>query len=68
MKAVSDKNLCKIIEKRDWVLCRVKGSHHIYKHESYKDILVIPVHKNEDLKPGMLKSIMKITDIKEDEL
>lgn len=28
MKSVSGKKLCKIIEKRGWVLQRVTGSHH----------------------------------------
>ncbi|HEX7414595.1 MAG TPA: type II toxin-antitoxin system HicA family toxin, partial [Bacteroidia bacterium] len=31
MRSVSGKELCKIIEKKGWVLKRINGSHHIYK-------------------------------------
>lgn len=68
MKSISGKKFCKIVEKKGWVLKRIQGSHHIYKKEDTKDIIVIPVHKNDDLKTGLLKDIMKMADINEDEL
>lgn len=30
MKSGSGKELCKIVEKKGWVLKRINGSHHIY--------------------------------------
>ena len=68
MKSISGKKFCKIVEKKGWVLKRIQGSHHIYKKKDTKDIIVIPVHKKDDLKIGLLKSIMKIADISRDEL
>jgi predicted RNA binding protein YcfA (HicA-like mRNA interferase family) len=68
MKPVSGKEFCKIVEKKGWVLKRVQGSHHIYKKAGVENLLVIPVHKNQDLKHGLLKSIMKIADVSESEL
>lgn len=68
MKSVSGKEFCKVVEKKGWVLKRINGSHYIYKKDGVEDLLVIPVHKNQDLKQGLLKSIMKIADISESEL
>ena len=68
MKSVSGKQLCKVVEKKGWLLKRINGSHHIYKKVGVEHLLVIPVHKNQDLKPGLLRSIMKLADISENEL
>ncbi|MFW6359635.1 MAG: type II toxin-antitoxin system HicA family toxin [Chroococcales cyanobacterium] len=68
MKSVSGKKLCKIIEKKGWILKRVTGSHHIYQKSGEAKILSIPVHKNEDLKIGTLKSLMKVADLTEADL
>ena len=54
--------------KNGWVLKRISGCHHIYVKQGTDIILVIPVHKNEDLKTGLLLSLMKLSDIKESEL
>lgn len=42
MKSVSGKTLCKIVERKGWVLKRVTGSHHIYSREGIQVILSIP--------------------------
>lgn len=68
MKLVSGKELCKIVEKKGWILKRINGSHHVYKKAGEENILVIPVHKNKDLKQGLLRSIMKLATISESEL
>ncbi|MBI3501388.1 MAG: type II toxin-antitoxin system HicA family toxin [Bacteroidetes bacterium] len=68
MKSVSGKQLCKIVEKKGWLLKRINGSHHIYKKTGVEHLLVIPVHKNQDLNPGLLRSIMKLAGISENEL
>jgi predicted RNA binding protein YcfA (HicA-like mRNA interferase family) len=56
MKLISGKQLCIIVEKKGWILRKITGSHHIYKHPDFERILSIPVHKNKDLKIGTLKS------------
>jgi len=68
MKSVSGKKLCKIVERKGWILKKVTGSHHIYEKLSENKIISIPVHRNQDLKLGTLKSIMKIAELSEDDL
>lgn len=68
MKSISGKKFCKIVERNGWILKRINGSHHIYVKQGTDIILVIPVHKNDDLKTGLLLSLMKLSDIKESEL
>ena len=68
MKSVSGKRLCKIVERKGWVLRRITGSHHIYENPEFKQILSIPVHRNQDLKVGTLKALMKIAQLSEEDL
>ena len=63
MKSIFGKRLCKIVEKRGWILRKVTGSHHIYTKTGVDKILSIPVHKNQDLKIGTLKALMKIAEL-----
>ena len=50
MKSVSGKKLCKIVERKGWILKKVTGSHHIYEKLGENKIISIPVHRNQDLK------------------
>ncbi|MFN6566667.1 type II toxin-antitoxin system HicA family toxin [Dendronalium sp. ChiSLP03b] len=68
MKSISGKKLCKIVEQKGWVLRRIAGSHHIYENHEQEQILSIPVHRNQDLKVGTLKALMKIAQLSEEDL
>ena len=68
MKSLSGKALCKIVERRGWILKRVTGSHHIYSREGVQAILSIPVHGNRDLPIGTLRKIMKDAGLSEADL
>ena len=68
MKTISGKNFCKILEKKGWMLARINGSHHIYTKLGTIFRISVPVHKNKEMKVGLLKSLMKIADISESEL
>jgi predicted RNA binding protein YcfA (HicA-like mRNA interferase family) len=68
MKSISGKRLCKIVEQKGWVLRRITGSHHIYENLEVDQILSIPVHRNQDLKVGTLKALMKIAGLTEEDL
>ncbi|KAB2836998.1 MAG: type II toxin-antitoxin system HicA family toxin [Candidatus Brocadia sp.] len=68
MKSISGKNLCKILEKKGWYLKTIRGSHHVYMKPGKKERISVPVHGNKDLKLGLLKTIVKIAEIQEDEL
>ncbi|MCF2146176.1 type II toxin-antitoxin system HicA family toxin [Desmonostoc muscorum LEGE 12446] len=67
MKSISGKRLCKIIERKGWILQRVTGSHHIYQKPGVNQIS-IPVHRDRDLKLGTLKALMKIAQLSEEDL
>ena len=44
------------------------GSHHVYTQSGNPARISLPIHKNEDLKIGLLKHFMKIAGISESEL
>jgi len=68
MKAISGKKLAKLAEQKGWKLARVNGSHHVYVKEGRTERVVIPIHGNESLKIGLLRSLMKIIPIAVEEL
>ena len=68
MKSISGKRLCKIVEQKGWVLRRITGSHHIYENPELEQILSIPVHRNQDLKFGTLRALMRIAQLSEEDL
>jgi predicted RNA binding protein YcfA (HicA-like mRNA interferase family) len=41
-----------------WVLDRIRGSHHIFKHPSKPGIIVVP-HPKKDLGSGLIAAIRK---------
>lgn len=68
MKQVTGKELAKAIQKKGWVLARIKGSHHIFTKMGERERIVIPIHGNHPLKIGLLKAQMKIAGIAEQDL
>ena len=68
MKTVSGKRMCQILEKHGWTLARINGSHHIYRDADTGRRTVVPVHANEDLKPGTQRGIMRDTGLTEADL
>ena len=68
MKPISGKEFAKIIERRGWRLMRISGSHHIYCKAGSQIRLSIPIHRNQDLKLGLQKHLLKLAEVDEDEL
>ena len=68
MKQVSGRELVRLVEQRGWMLARIHGSHHIFTMRGRRERLVIPVHRNQPLKMGLLRSLMKIAGLKETDL
>ncbi len=68
MKSISGKDFCKILEKKGWLLKTIKGSHHVYMKSGKKVRISVPVHGNKDLKRGLLRFLIKIAEIKENDL
>ena len=63
MKQVPGKVFARTIEKYGWVLLRVAGSHHIYGKEGSIVRLSVPIHANQPLKSGLLRHLMKLADL-----
>ncbi|MGK7938616.1 MAG: type II toxin-antitoxin system HicA family toxin [Crocosphaera sp.] len=68
MKSISGKKLFKIVEKKGWTLKKISGSDHIYQKSGKTKILSVPVHRNQDLKIGTLKALIKIAELTENDL
>lgn len=60
---ISGKNLLKLLKKHGFVEVRRKGSH-VFVVDANRDFsTIIPVHGNEDLGKGLLKSILNDLNI-----
>jgi predicted RNA binding protein YcfA (HicA-like mRNA interferase family) len=58
MKQISGRKFAKILENHGWTCKRISGSHHIYTKPGNRAALSIPIHKSENLKTGLLRSLM----------
>ena len=67
MKALSGREICKVLERKGWTLIRTRSSHHIYGKPGARSIPV-PVHGNRTLKGGTQRGIMKQAGLAEDDL
>ena len=68
MKSISGKDLARLLEKHGWELKRVNGSHHIYAKPGNPARISLPIHGNQALKTGLLRHLLKLSGISEDEL
>ena len=68
MKQVSGRELAQIVQRRGWTLARVHGSHHVFTMAGRRDRIVIPIHGNQPLKRGLLRSLMKIAGLQDEDL
>ena len=66
MKAISGRELARVLERRGWQLIRVRGSHHLYGRGAER--IVIPVHGNQTLKAGLQRDLMKQAGISDEVL
>lgn len=67
LSALKASELSKLIEKRGFEKVRQSGSHAIYKHVDGRRT-TIPVHSGKIIGKGLLKQIMKDTEISGDDL
>ncbi len=59
MKSMSGKELAKLLETNGWSLLRIQGSHHIYGKVAVNIRISVPIHRNQDLKIGLLRNLLK---------
>jgi predicted RNA binding protein YcfA (HicA-like mRNA interferase family) len=46
------------LEREGWILDRVAGSHHVFKHPTIKNTVILP-HPKKDLGKGLVRNIYK---------
>lgn len=68
MRAMTGKELCRLLERHGWSLLRVHGSHHIYGKPGSIVRLSVPVHGGSDLKVGLLRHLLRQAGIPEREV
>lgn len=68
MKQVSGRDLARILQQRGWILSRIHGSHHVFTMQGRRERIVVPVHGNRPLKIGLLRSLMKIAEVRDEDL
>lgn len=68
MKPISGKDFAKLLERKGWELRRVNGSHHIYAKGGSVDRISVPIHGNTPLKTGLLRHLMKVAGIRDEDL
>ena len=54
--------MVKLLMKNDWVLVRIRGSHHIMQSGDME--VSVPVHANRSLPKGTERSILKKTGVR----
>ena len=59
MKSYSGKDIIKILQKYGWEVERIKGNHHILTSKNTDVKIIVPVHGNQSLKIGTLRTILK---------
>jgi len=60
---LTGKEMCSLLERKGFLLKRIKGSHHIYAKPELELYIVVPVHGKEILKPKTLQSIIKQAEL-----
>ncbi|HMV98896.1 MAG TPA: type II toxin-antitoxin system HicA family toxin [Acidobacteriota bacterium] len=68
MKSISGKEFAKILERHGWNLLRVQGSHHIYGKAGLPVRISVPIHGNQPLKTGLLRTLLKAAGLSESDL
>jgi len=55
-------DLIRELEGAGWVLDRVRGSHHVFRHPARSGIVVVP-HPKKDLGVGLVAAIRKLAGL-----
>jgi predicted RNA binding protein YcfA (HicA-like mRNA interferase family) len=64
---LTGRQLLKALVRQDFVVVRIKGSHHFIRHPDGR-ATVIPIHTNETLGPGLFIQILKDIEMSRDQL
>jgi predicted RNA binding protein YcfA (HicA-like mRNA interferase family) len=64
---MTGRELARLVERHGWTLLRIAGSHHIYGKAGSVVRLSIPIHGSKPLKAGLLRHLLKSSEIPEAE-
>lgn len=67
LPAVTGNQAIRAFERFGFAVSRINGSHHVMTKPGHRFILSIPVHGNDNLKPGTLRSLIKAAGIRVEE-
>ena len=67
LNPISGKAMMRLLRALGFELARVKGSHHYFINHQSKKTASVPVHANETLGIGLLKSILRDVDLNAEE-
>lgn len=67
MKAVSGREMCRVLKGKGWALHHVRGSHHKFIHPDH-GVVIVPVHGNKTLKTGTQHAIMRAAGLTDADL
>jgi predicted RNA binding protein YcfA (HicA-like mRNA interferase family) len=67
LPSLSGRVLIAALSRAGFHVLRVKGSHHFLRHTDGRTT-VIPVHRAEDIGPGLLMKILRDCDISREDL
>lgn len=59
---MKSRDVIKMLEADGWVLVRVKGSHHQFKHPTKPGVVTVP-HPKKEIQTGTLKNIFKVAGL-----
>jgi predicted RNA binding protein YcfA (HicA-like mRNA interferase family) len=63
MRPITGKELCKHLNAAGWSLKRIHGSHHIFGKPGEWKIISVPIHGNQNIKPGLATRIARDANI-----
>lgn len=63
---VTGRQVIAALERIDFEVVRVRGSHHFLRHKDGRAI-VVPVHAGETIGPGLMAKILRACDLTVDE-
>jgi len=59
LKILSGEEVCRILEKNDFIKVRQKGSHFIMQKKTIDSTITVPVPNHKEIKIGTLQSIIR---------
>lgn len=65
--SLTGKDLLLALKKADFLLVRVKGSHHFVQHADGRST-VVPIHTGETIGPGLLSKILRDCELSREQL